>query len=258
MKPIRLILLAIFVLSSASATARVVNIQSLIRPDMPEGLQGEVGGSVNYRTGNIDLLIGKTSLLASARSGDHVVISSSLAELGVKGGEDFMERMFSHLRYQWIVNPALTWETYGQIATDRFKRLKLRALAGTGPRMSLVQGPAVNVAFGLSYMFESEELNGSETLADGGKTDQANRLSSYLMAKFMISPDIGLLNTVYYQPRLDDFGGDWRLLNQLDVSLKLSEKFALVVGYEVSYDTAPPESIKELDTSTNVKLVVGF
>lgn len=258
MKGIRLILLGAFLLSSATATARVVNVQSLIRPDMPEGLQGEVGGSVHYRTGNIDLLMGKTSLLGSVRSGDHVLISSSLAEIGVKGGEEFMERVFSHLRYQWILSPWLTWETYGQIATDRFKRLKLRGLAGAGPRMSLVQGPAVSVALGLSYMFETEELNGSDSLTDGGDTDQAHRLSSYMMAKFMLSPDIGLLNTVYYQPRFDDFGGDWRLLNQLDVSLKLSEKFALVVGYEVSYDEAPPESIQELDTSTNVKLVVGF
>jgi len=260
MKSLRLFLLTAVVLCSASANvnARVVNVQSLIRPDMPEGLQGEVGGSVNYRTGNIDLLLAKTSLLASVRSGDHVVISSSLAELGVKGGDDFMERVFSHLRYQWILTPSVTWETFGQIATDRFKRLKLRGLGGTGPRMALVQGAAVSVALGLAYMFETEELNGSETLSDGGDTDQAHRLSSYLTAKFMLSPDIGLLNTAYYQPRFDDFSGDWRLLNQLDVSLKLSEKFALVVGYEVSYDTAPPEAIKELDTSTNVKLVVGF
>ncbi len=258
MKTLRWILMAALVLSSAAASARVVNVQSLIRPDMPEGLQGELGGSLNYRTGNVDLLLAKASLLASVRSGDHVVISSSLSELGVKGGEDFMERVFSHLRYQWILNPSLTWETFGQIATDRFKRLKLRGLGGTGPRLSLVQGSAVSVALGLAYMFETEELNSSDSLADGGATDQAHRMTSYLTAKFMLSPDIGLLNTAYYQPRFDDFGGDWRLLNQLDVSLKLSKKFALVVGYEVSYDTAPPESIQELDTSTNVKLVVGF
>ncbi len=258
MKSLRWILLTTLVLSTATASARVVNVQSLIRPDMPQGLQAEVGGSLNYRTGNVDLLLAKASLLASVRSGDHVVISSSLSELGIKGGEDFMERVFSHLRYQWIVNPSLTWETFGQIATDRFKRLKLRGLGGTGPRAALVQGSAVSVALGLAYMFETEELNSSDTLTDGGDTDQAHRMSSYLTAKFMLSPDVGLLNTTYYQPRLDDFGGDWRLLNQLDVSLKLSKRFALVVGYEVSYDTAPPEAIKELDTSTNVKLVVGF
>jgi len=258
MKLVRLALLLVLMVPATLAHGRVVNVQSLIRPDMPQGLQGEVGGSVNYRTGNIDLLMGKTSLLASYRSGDHVLISSSLGELGVKSGEDFLERVFSHLRYQWILNDWLTWETFGQIATDRFKRLKLRGLAGTGPRLSLVQGPAVSAAVGLAYMFEAEELGTSATLVDSGAKDEAHRLSSYLTARFMLSPDIGLINTAYYQPRFDDLSDDWRVLNQLDVSLKLSAKFSFVVGYQVSYDTAPPEGIKELDTSTDVKLVVGF
>jgi hypothetical protein len=258
MKTLRLTLCLALLLVTASASARIVNIQSLIRPDMPAGLQGEVGGSVTYRTGNVDLLLGKASLLASFRAGDHVLISSSLGEIGVTGGQDFMERVFSHLRHQWILGDTFTWETFGQVATDRFKRLKLRALAGMGPRIALVQGPAVSVAWGLAYMLENEELNTTTGLADSGATDQAHRLSSYLTTKFMLSPDIGLMDTVYYQPRLDDFAGDWRVLNQLDVSLKLSKKFALVVGYQISYDTATPESIKDLDTGTHAKLVLGF
>jgi hypothetical protein len=257
-KTLRFTLCLALLLVTASASARIVNIQSLIRPDLPDGLQGEIGGSVTYRTGNVDLLLGKASFLASYRAGDHVVISSSLGELGVTGGEDFLERVFSHLRHQWVLGDTFTWETFGQVATDRFKRLKLRGLAGMGPRLSLVQGPAVSVAWGLAYMFETEELNTTSGLADSGQTDQAHRLSTYITAKFMLSSDIGLMDTVYYQPRMDDFGGDWRVLNQLDVSLKLSKKFALVVGYQIGYDTATPESIKELDTSTHAKLVMGF
>ena len=54
--------------------------------------------------------------------------------------------------------------TYGQVASDEYKSLELRALAGTGARVELVRGPAVSAALGLAYMFEHEQtLDGSET-----------------------------------------------------------------------------------------------
>ncbi|MEE2779278.1 MAG: hypothetical protein VYE15_02055, partial [Myxococcota bacterium] len=82
-----------------STSAQIVNVQPLLGAETTDGLNGELTGALSWKTGSVDLLLGKVGLLATYRYGDHRFISSSRGEVGKKGGEDFMERYFSHLRH---------------------------------------------------------------------------------------------------------------------------------------------------------------
>jgi len=239
------------------ASAQIVNVQSLNSSNSGEdGFQGEVGGSLTLKTGNVDLLLANTSLLLSYRSGAHKLISSSSAQLGIKSGEDFLEKVFTHFRHQVIFTDWLTWEAYVQVATDRFKRLPLRALAGTGGRLTLVEGPAVALSVGLSYMFEREMLN-ETAFIDSGAVHNHHRLSTYVTGKFIIDPLISFNHTTYFQPRADD-PLDFRLSSDTSLGFKLTDSLGVSIGFLVTYDTRPPEGVRDLDTATNARFSYGF
>ncbi len=238
-----------------AAAAQIVNVQPLVEKG-GEGFAGQIKGSLNWRTGNVDLLIAKASALLTYKIGIHKLISSSQGEIGIKGGDEFIERVFTHLRHQAVLGYGVTWETFLQVATDRFKRMAFRGLVGTGARYDIIEGPAVGLAVAALYMFEREVLGDSD-YADSGVAENNHRLSAYLTAKFILSPMVSLIHTTYYQPRLDDWT-DFRLSSETDLGFKLTEYLTLSVGFDLGYDSKPPMGVKELDTTTNVSVGVSF
>lgn len=58
---------------------------------------------------------------------------------------------------------------------------------------------------------------------------------------------------------LMEAGSDNTLLHdELALSVKMSDKLALSVGYGITDNTKPPAPLKKLDTVTSVNLVFGF
>ena len=115
------------------------------------------------------------------------------------------------------------------------------------------------------YRTEHEALAATELASAAGgtvlvasTTTDVHRASTYLTAKFVIDPLVALHHTTYYQPRLDDFAGDFRVLSQTSLSIQLAERLALVVAYEVAYDSDAPEGVDGTDSRTNVKVAIGF
>lgn len=244
-------------LSAGTVRAQIVNVMPLLTP-VEDGFGGSIEGSLTWKTGNVDYFLGKASLLLRYQLGEHRLISMSSAELGIKNGEDFNEKVFTHLRWQWAFHERVTWETYGQVASDRFKRLRLRALGGTGPRVSLYRDASVDLAAALSYMFEHERLNNATSGADALAVDNNHRASAYFTATFVINERVSLVHTTFYQPRLDAPGDDFRVLSDTDMVIQLAGALALTVGFDITYDSDPPADVKPLDAATSVALTVTF
>ena len=237
---------------AGTASAQIVNVQPLLKSAEP-GFRGAVGGSLTWKTGNVDLLLTKGTVFLRYLQGAHLFLSSSRGELGIKNGDDFLERLFSHARWQWRLGDVVTWETYGQVASDRFKRLRLRGLAGTGPRFRLLDGEAGSLAVAVSYMFEHEQLGASDA-ADSERVENNHRLSMYVTGELKLDQRLSILHTTYFQPRLDAFIEDFRLLSETTLNVKLTSRLGLGVGFVLAYDSAPPMGVKPLDTATDVSL----
>lgn len=245
-------------LAQPAARAQIVNTQPLLSAIVEDGLSGELTGALDWRTGNVDLLRLSGGLLMVYRAHPHTLISSSQLDFGRKSGEDFLLKVFSHLRYQLWLTDDVTWEAYGQLAHDQFKRLSLRALVGTGPRFTLIPGPLVSLYAGVSYMFEYERYSEEETLVDSGMRENNHRASVYLTGRFQLDDFVTFADTVYYQPRLDAFGSDYRVLNETQLALRFSRSLAMAFTVTIAYDANPPTTVETLDTTTIVSLTWGF
>jgi hypothetical protein len=172
-----------------------------------------------------------------------------LSDLGfIKADEtDFQNSGFQHIRYNYKVsNGFLRWEAFTQAQFNKVRDIKLRALAGTGPRFKLYDSDKMRFYAASLYMYEYEERQSEDRI------DRTNRISSYFSYTF----DIGKLlffGTAYYQPNLSDID-DYRISFQTDLEFEIFEHLKFVTKYRLLYDTVPPPSVP----NTSYSLSNGF
>jgi putative salt-induced outer membrane protein YdiY len=251
------IVLLSLVLTARPAKAQIVNIQPLLGHGQQDGHLVEFSGAVEHRTGNLDLFFGKAGLLASYVANRHRVISSSSYELGIKNDAEYVHAAFSHLRYQYYATKLFAWETWVQGASNRFKRLSFRGLAGTGPRLEFFgQGP-FRLSMGVHYMFELEELRSSPDATDALE-EASHRSNSYLSFSWDLLANLVLTETLYFQPRLNAPATDFRLANEVHVTAKVTRHFGLGTTFQVAYDSQPPEAVTRLDTALFASVTISL
>lgn len=242
-----------------TAHAQIVNTQPLLSKIEENGLSGDLRTSFEWRTGNVELLRLSASALLVWRADEHALVSSSSVDFGQTGtGDRYLFRTFSHLRYQLRASPLVTWEAYGQVAHDEFRRITLRALTGTGPRWTLFSDDDARLALGTAYMLEHERFADSATLADAGRSRINHRASFYLDARYAPEDHLALSATVYYQPRFDAWASDWLLFAEAQLAVRVLSRLALTFAFTIAYDATPPETVRALDTATNVGLAWTF
>ncbi len=246
------------VTTSVSAEAQIVNIQPLLGPQDNPGFSLELKGGLSLYTGNVDLFSGKAGLLMRYQIRRHRFISTTSGALAIKNDAQYMNKLFSHLRYQVFIFDWFAWETWVQGAENRFTRLQLRLLVGTGPRFDVFRGETFRMAIGIHYMLEYERIS-ADGAAQGEQLERlAHRSSSYLSFTWNIVENLSLQETVYAQPRLPDPLGDFRIANEVQLSAKVSRHFALGTSFQLKYDHAAPAQVKALDTITLATLTAGF
>ena len=119
-------------------------------------------------------------------------------------------------------------------------RLKLRALLGTGLRFQLYQADKQQVYFGLSYMYEYNEI---EIVSEIVSFFYDHRMNTYLSASIQpFSDNFMISNTTYYQPVLTSFS-DVRLSSQTSLTFKISSRLLFSTIFSITSDTRVPENI---------------
>lgn len=240
-----------------SARAQVVNVLPLLSPTTdPGGFHLEATGGGSLMTGNVKFLTARGVVLMRYRLGRHRFISSTTGEFGRGGGDPFLNRQTSHLRYQNEFTELITGETFVQATHDDVWRLKLRALAGAGLRLTFIDGDTVNISMGVGYLIEHEQYS-EGAFGDSGLWRLNHRLASYANYSWRLDPQLSLVETVFFQPRFDE-PSDMRVFSQSALVVKLREKLALSVAILLLYNSWTPETIVKLDTSTVVSLTSSW
>lgn len=148
----------------------------------------------------------------------------------VKANEDrFVNDGFGHLRFGQQINQRWTWETFGQIQYNRRLLIDFRALAGTGPRLQIQENEDWELALGLLFMFEYNELE------EGEITRNDRRISSYLSARIKVGEHASFATTSYYQPLVSQLG-ESRLSSVNTLSISLNERIAFGSSFSITYD----------------------
>lgn len=252
--------LVIGVIGVASATARaqIVNVQGALAKAPPgDDVTGQVELKFNWREGNNPLFdLGGAGNIVMRR-GPLIGLVLARGEYGTSRGLTLTRKTFEHVRARMELDHRWRWEVFGQHEYDQFRRLSLRALAGTGPALQLLDTQALALVTGAAYLFEYERLDRRPGTVDAGARTTAHRASVYLTGHEDLSASATIVETIYAQPRLDD-PRDVRMLGELAVQTRLSSRIALKDSFNVAYDRTPPDGVKRYDTVLEVSLVAAF
>jgi putative salt-induced outer membrane protein YdiY len=243
------LLAAVLVLALAGAAeAQIVNVQSQIG-EVPEGFSGQIDAAADYRTGNVDLLLLTGALTVRYKHDDHLVFMVLKGEYGELGdpGTNFLKHSFEHVRYRFKLNARLTLEAFAQHEFDQFRRMQLRALVGAGPRITVLDQPNLAVTIGVAYLLEHEELDERMGATDAGDTFTDHRISSYAVISAKVNDKVTFSETVYAQPKITD-PGDVRLLSEMALLVKLTDKFTFKTAFVLAHDSNPPDLLDDTDT----------
>ncbi|HEX2690631.1 MAG TPA: DUF481 domain-containing protein [Kofleriaceae bacterium] len=240
------------------AHAQIVNVQgALAKAPDKDDVGGQVELKVNWRAGNNPLfdLGGAGSILI--RRGRVLGLLLARGEYGTSRGLTLTKKSFEHLRTRIELDCVWRWEVFAQHEYDQFRRLSLRALAGTGPALQLLHTKPVAVLAGAAYLLEYERLDTRSGTIDAGERTTAHRASLYVTGHENLGSGVAIVETAYAQPRLDD-PGDVRILGEFSLLSQLSSRIALKNSFTLAYDRTPPDGIKRYDTQLEVAVVVTF
>ena len=250
--------IALATLAPRLAHAQIVNVQgALAKAPDHDDIGGQAEAKVDWREGNNPLIDigGAASVLL--RRGSVLGLALARGEYGKSRGLTLARKSFEHLRTRIELDARWRWEVFAQHEYDQFRRLSLRALAGTGPAFQIVNEKTVAVLAGAAYMVEYERLDRRDGAVDAGRRTVTQRGSLYVTGHEDLSTGVAIVETVYVQPRLAD-PGDVRILGQLSVLTKLSSRIALKDSFNVAYDDTPPDGIKRYDTQLEIAVLVTF
>jgi Protein of unknown function, DUF481 len=244
--------------AAAPARAQIVNVQgALAKAPAQDGLVGQLELKLSWREGNNPLFdIGGGGHLV-IRRGPVIGLLLARGEYGTSGGVTLARKSFEHARARIELDARWRWEVLGQHEYDQFRRLSLRAIAGTGPALQIVDSQPLNLLAGAAYLFEYERLDRRDGALDAGQRTTAHRASIYLTGHEEPSPGVLFVETIYAQPRLDD-PGDIRVLGELAAQTRLSARIALRNSFTVAYDRTPPDGVRRYDTALEVAIILSF
>jgi hypothetical protein len=254
----RVVLVVVALLASAApASAQIVNVQGALAAEPEPGWSGTVSAGVDWQTGNTELtrIYGAGSALY--RTGPWLGLVLARGEYSEGEGVTLAERSFEHLRARRALDARWSWEALAQHEYDAFRRLAVRAVAGTGPALQLVRTERASLACGAAYLLEREQRSELDGAADSGLRAWHHRLSMYLTGRGALGAGVSATQTVYVQPRLDTTD-DLMLLSETAVESKLSSRVSLINSLVVAYDADPAETVEGVSTALRVSIAFTF
>ena len=164
---------------------------------------------------------------------------------------DFSNKGLQHFRYNYKINKLLTAEAFTQAQFNKVLNLNFRGLAGAGLRIKLLKKDHLRLYSGLAYMYEYEEPS------QGYPIERNHRMSTYLSLTYRMNENFSVVNTAYYQPRIDYFADYW-ISNNLDLVLKITQRMSYVMSLEYVLDNKPLPGIPGNIYSLKNSLVFDF
>jgi putative salt-induced outer membrane protein YdiY len=244
-----------------------VNTESMAAQASESGWAYELNASITLKRGNTEsLAVGAGSKLrfltlhhdADLPKGGEPWFRDRFLAVGnftyeSSSGDRIDNEAFAHLRWTRMWHPRVGHELYSQVEYAEFRRLNRRLLFGGGVRTVIANREIVQFWVGTGYFVELEDYDLSELRPIDFESQQTNhRWSSYVALKLNDKEEnVQWVNTLYIQPRFDDFA-DYQLLYESSLSVVILGPMTLGVELEVQHDSRPVPVIEKTDvTLTN-------
>jgi hypothetical protein len=236
-------------------TAAQVNVEPLRQQVADHGFGVRARASLASYAGNTQGVILGSSALVGLRSGRHHAYSVLSGDYTHLNSVVSVAKWFAHARHNYELYDWLWWEHYAQIESDRFRRVKLRELVGTGPRFGLLRSEELEVFYGVSYMLEHVDLSSADPSARGEGT--FHRLSNYASVTFRVHERILLSSVTYAQPRFDR-PSDVTILSVNAAEFTVTSKLASRIDATIRYDSVVPSDVRPADLELKSSLELVF
>lgn len=253
---VRCLLTALF-LGWTGAAHAIVNIESLRVGEPTRGYSGSLDVSVSGQSGNTD----KFGADAGGRLQWHGGAVTNFAILryayAQTSGVEDTNKLFFHARHIHRITEKTAYEGFVQAERNKFTRLSFRGLIGGGLRFTLVKRPGVkSLHLGLGGFYTRETLESAAGVTDNGSQNYW-RINTYVNYLHHLNDQVSILTTTYYQPAVDDFG-DFRLLEEATLRVKMNHSLSLDVSLNVAHDSKPPQKVKRTDTIYSTGIEYSF
>jgi Protein of unknown function, DUF481 len=240
-----------------------VNAEVLRPNPLREGWTGGLDGNLALARGNIDLLdvggggrVQYQTLHPVVPGHDGVpdalpfiaqrAFLTTSARFAERADTTYMKQAFVHARWTGMWSERLGTDVFAQYQLNEFLRLQGRAVVGTGVRAEVVHQPVLMAWGGSGYMFEYNRISVLQGAPDA-RQSRDHRWTNYFTARLaLFESELLVQNTLYYQPRFDNFG-DFRILEELEALSKVTDVFAFGMTLAVLHDSAPPTRVKQTD-----------
>jgi len=255
----RIILLSIFLFIFSSFDSQVVNIENKRIYDDTAGLSGSIGASFSAIKNQVWLINTSFRPLIQYKAKLHYFLL--LGDLGYSRGAEqtFANWGMIHFRYTYRLNflphhhsykSPWKWEVYSQVQYNQLLRQRLRAIAGTGPRLKILETKQVRLFVGTSVYYEHEELL-------NGIINKDFRSSTYFSWFMNFNGKLNFSGVSYFQPRLDLFR-DLRYLGQYTLNYRLRKNLSLRWDATLYYDSDPALTVNKSAYNTTLGFQLGL
>lgn len=181
---------------------------------------------------------------AALRAESDDLLSANRYEAGLKLGYDFSERVytFGTLRYE----------------NDDFASYESQLIASAGMGYRFIDGQRTSLVGelgpGLRRWQPIDEQLGVPPMRVSFETETDTIVRSSLTLRHRLTATTRLGNELL----IESGAGSTYLQNDLGLSVRMSERYALKAGYQVRHTTEVPEGIEKTDILFTTNLVVGF
>ncbi|GEM_PF-418204 len=261
--PIRMVLVGLVLVGLAAfppaARAQIVNIESILTGQPRSGVQGALQLGFNLQRGNTEYRELEGNGIVRWRTGAHLLQLVAGGSYRTARSRKVSDNAMGHLRYGLFLSDHLRFEAFAQLQRDAFVRLRRRLLVGAGLRTALFSRPVTDPEgaelerrfdLGLIVMHEAEELQ-------GGLSTDGWRGSILLSIGWGVTADIFFGTQIYLQPLLGR-RGDYRMLGDGSVQIRLLGPLSLQTGFRVVHDSRPPAGVKNTDLALRNTLAIVF
>ena len=209
--------------------------------------------ALSLKRGNAELLDLSTSGMVGTITGRHWPRAIFGGRYLSSEEASILDDQFLQLRYSYILGPATRTFHFVQAQKNQTLLLDSRWLLGSGIRRALIETEAVSLALGTGLMAEWERLDPDQLSAGDAPKESALRMANLMVLSWNFETGARILNILYVQPDVSDFG-DLRVLNDLGLSMPLTDALRATVSLEWRRDSRAPAALSKDDLS----LQAGF
>ncbi|MDX8381951.1 MAG: DUF481 domain-containing protein [Ghiorsea sp.] len=250
------LILMLLAFSLPQSSWAIVNVSQSVTDSKVDGLKHTVNISGDGAQGNTEKNTVKANILSQWTHGEHTDFAWIEHAYGKSKGVTNTDRTFAHLRHRTRLDDFWAVEGFVQKGRDAFTRLSDRTLLGGGARLSVIEKEGKRGLYvGLGAFYERERL-----IQDVGTTDIESKLwrgNVYVIYKQQINEQVQISSTTYYQPALSQ-NSDYRLLEQAALHVAMFSNVQLKISLDYSYDSKPPQTIRQNDLRYSTGVEIKF